>query len=160
MRNAAWWSVLWTDRIVELPLDTPIVKLGEQAIDALGHRASRCSITQWVFDWPIFKEKIPRWEWPQLIEKFQLLDIPFEHYVAGGVLRELMLQMGSQSGQHTFPDKAPDDKELERAMAIGVEEGLAALGAQLQKEATAALDLVKHNFRVPRVKGKEAAEVL
>lgn len=158
MRNAAWWSILWTDRVVELPIDSPIWYLGEQAIDALGLRASRCSITQWVFDWPIFKEKIPRWEWPQLLEKFQLTDVPFEHYVAGGILRELMLQLGQQSGQHAFPEKAPDDKLLEQAMLVGVEEGLAALGAQLQKEATATLDLVKHNFGVPRVKGKEAAE--
>jgi hypothetical protein len=133
--------------------------LGEQAIDALGRHASRCNITQWVFDWPIFKEKIPHWEWPQMLDKFRLTDIPIEHFVAGGILRELMMQMGEQSGRHTFPEKAPDDKVLERAMSVGVEEGLSALGAQLQAEANAALELVKHNFRVPRVKGKAAAEV-
>jgi hypothetical protein len=156
MRNAAWWSILWTDHIVELPLDAPIWYLGEQAIDALGRRAARCNITQWVFDWPIFKEKIPHWEWPQMLDKFRLTDIPVEHFVAGGILRELMMQLGVQSGQHGFPEKAPDDKVLERAMSVGVEEGLSALAVQLQTEANAALDLVKHNFRVPRVKGKEA----
>jgi len=159
MRNAAWWSILWTDHIVELPIDAPIWYLGEQAIDALGRRASRCNVTQWVFDWPIYKEKIPHWEWPQLIDKFRLIDIPFEHFIAGGIVREMMLQLGQQSGRHTFPDKAPDDKVLERVMSAGAEEGLSALGAHLQKEATAALDLVKDNFTATHVKGKSAADV-
>lgn len=158
MRNAAWWSILWTDKIVELPIDSPIWYLGEQAIDALGRRASRCSVTQWVFDSPIFKEKIPHWEWPQLIDKFKLTDIPIEHFVAGGILRELMLQLGQQSGQHSFPEKAPTDAVLDRAMSVGVEEGLTALGAQIQKEATAALELVKNNFKAKRTKSAEATE--
>jgi len=158
MRNAAWWSILWTDRVVELPLELPIWQLGEQAIDALGRRASRCNVTQWVFDWPIFKEKIPRWEWPQLVERFRLVDVPIEHFVAGGILREMMLQLGPQSKECAFPDKAPDDSVLERAMSAGVDEGLSALGTQLQHEATLALELAKSNFRAPRVKGKEKAE--
>jgi hypothetical protein len=158
MRNAAWWSILWTDRVVELPLELPIWQLGEHAIDALGRRASRCSVTQWVFDWPIFKEKIPRWEWPQVVDRFRLVDVPMEHFVAGGILRELMLQLGPQSKECTFPDKAPDDSVLERAMSAGVEEGLSALSVQLQQEATMALELTKHNFRAPRVKGKEKVE--
>ena len=61
---------------MELTHDAPIWHLGEQAIDALGRRASRCTVTEWVFDLPIFKEKIPRLEWPVLSEQFELVNIP------------------------------------------------------------------------------------
>lgn len=159
MRNAAWWSILWTDQIVELPLDAPIWYLGEQAIDALGRRASRCSITQWVFDWPIFKEKIPRWEWPQLVEKFKLVDLPMEQFVAGGILRQLMLQHGSLAKDRVFPKAAPNDQVLERAMLAGVEEGLSTFASQLGHETQLAADLIKNNFRLQRTRTKEKAEV-
>lgn len=155
MRNAAWWHVLWTDRIVELPLDLPIWIWGEQAIDALGRRASRCSVTQWVFDFPIFKEKIPRWEWPQLIDKFRLIDLPLEQFVAGGILRELARSMGAQSGTPSFPTKAPDDAVLEKAMAVGIEAGLSSLTAQVEVETRMANELVKSHLRVQRSRTKE-----
>lgn len=155
MRNAAWWSILWTDQIVELSADAPLWYLGQQAIDALGRRASRCSITQWVFDWPIYKEKIPRWEWPELIEKFQLIDLPMEQFVAGGMLRELMLQHGAQGKERRFPLAAPQDKALERAMMAGVEHGLAVFGTQLQHEAQLAIELAKNSFRLQATRTKE-----
>ncbi len=157
MRNAAWWSILWSDRVVELTLDAPLWYLGEQAIDALGRRAPRCTIAEWIFDFPIFKEKIPRWEWPQWMERFELLELPIEQFVAGAVLRELMQQHGAQSGNHSFPAKAVDDKLLERAMAVGVQEGLSALSSQLQKEGALAIELAKSNFRLSRAKKKEQA---
>lgn len=150
MRNAAWWSILWTDQIVELSLDTPLLHLGEQAIDALGRRASRCTVSQWILDFPIFKEKIPQWEWPQVIDRFELLDIPLERFVAGAILRELMQQLGAQSGRHSFPESAVDEKLIERALNVGVQEGLSALSSQLQKESALAMELVKNDFRAPR----------
>lgn len=63
-----------------------------------------------------------------------------------------------RSKECAFPDKAPDDAVLERAMSAGAEEGLSALSAQLQQEAALALELTKHNFRAPRAKTKEKAE--
>jgi hypothetical protein len=155
MRNAAWWHILWTDRIVELPLDLPIWIWGEQAIDALGRRASRCSVTQWVFDFPIFKEKIPRWEWPQLIDKFRLIDLPLERFVAGGILRELARSLGAQSGTQSFPTKAPEDAILEKAMTMGVESGLSSLASQVEAETRMASELVKGRLRVQRSRAKE-----
>ncbi|UJP06129.1 MAG: hypothetical protein LZF61_03900 [Nitrosomonas sp.] len=84
MRNFGWWSIVWTDRMVELPLNTPVWRFGEEAIDALGRRAPRCTVSEWILDFPIFKEKIPRHEWPMLLERFQLVNLPFEQFVAGG----------------------------------------------------------------------------
>jgi hypothetical protein len=149
MRNFGWWSILWTDRILELPLDAPIWLIGEQAIDALGRRASRCTSESWIFDFPIFKEKIPRWEWPMLFERFQLINLPFEHFVAGGILRQLMQEVGSHNSKCGFPEKAPKDEILERAMRMGIDEGLSALTKQLQSETSLISKLVENNFRLP-----------
>jgi hypothetical protein len=145
MRAAAWWSILWTDRVLELPSKASILYLGEQAIDALGSRASRCAITEWVFDWPIFKEKIPRWEWPQVLDRFQLINLPLEHYVAGGVLKRLNLEVGPASGR-PFPSEAIDPRELDRLMAAGAEDGLSAFAADLGEEAARAARLAESNF--------------
>jgi hypothetical protein len=148
MRNFGWWSIVWTDRFVEFPLDAPIWRFGEQAIDALGRRASRCTVNEWIFDFPIFKEKIPRWEWPMLFERFQLINIPFEHFVAGGILRQLMLEVGPHNLKRGFPEKAPNDEILERAMYVGIDEGLSALTKQLQNETSLISKVVANNFRL------------
>ena len=148
MRNAGWWSILWTDQIVELPIDAPIWRLGEEAIDALGKRASRCTVSEWVFDFPLFKEKIPRWEWPQLFEKFQLFNLPFEQFVAGGILRQMMQQVGPGNAKLQFPRKAPPDELLGRAMEAGIEEGLAALTKQLRSETSLLLKIIDNGFRL------------
>lgn len=150
MRNAAWWSILWTDRIVELSPKLPIWYLGEQAIDALGLRASRCNVSEWVFDFPIFKEKIPRWEWPELFDKFQLVHVPFEQFVAGGILQQLMRSVGAAGEGAKFPQQAPPDDVLARAMETGVEHGLEALRSQLTSESSLASLLAKNNLRMPR----------
>lgn len=160
MRNAAWWSILWTDRFVELPLNASILYLGEQAIDALGRRTSACTTSQWVFDFPIFKEKIPRWEWPQLIERFRLIDLPLEQFVAGGILRQLMLDLGPHNPKLQFPDKAPDAKLIEQSMHKGVEEGIAAMSKMLQSETDLLHKMMDGQFRLPpaelkKVRGEE-----
>lgn len=148
MRSAGWWSILWSDRIVELPLDAPILRLGEEAIDALGRRAPRCTVSEWIYNFPIFKEKIPRWEWPELIERFQLINLPFEHFVAGGILRQLLQQVGPHNTKLSFPEKPPKMELLDRAIGKGVEEGLSAFAEQLKSEASLAMKLVEKNFRL------------
>lgn len=149
MRNAAWSSILWTDRMVELPHSASILYLGEQAIDALGQRASKCTTSEWIFDFPIFKEKIPRWEWPQIVEKFQLIDVPLEQFVAGGIMRELMRELGPHNTKLSFPDRALDAKLIEQAMYKGVEEGLTALTKMLNSEAGLLKKLMEGNYRLP-----------
>lgn len=151
MRNAAWWSILWTDQIFELPHKAPLWYYGEQAINALGQRASHCTVSEWVFNWPIFKEKIPRWEWPMLFDKFQLIDIPFERYVAGGILKHLLQHIGPWNSKLSFPDKAASDEVMERVMAAGVEEGLAAMQKDLKTEAGLIVKVLENGFRVNRL---------
>lgn len=148
MRHAAWWSILWTDQIIELSPKAPLWYYGEQAIDALGRRASRCTVSEWILDWPIFKEKIPRWEWPMLFEKFQLIDVPFERYVAGGILKQLMQDVGPWNAKASFPEKSASDDLLKRTISIGIDAGLAELGKQLHGEAALASKLVASGFQV------------
>lgn len=157
MRNAAWWSILWLDRVVELSSATSIVALGGQAIDALGLRAPRCTVSEWVFDFPIFKERIPRWEWPQLFDRFTLLTLPFVHYVAGGILRQLVLQVGPAFGRNLqFPRQAPADEALSRAIDMGIQEGLDAFKSQIRNEAALAVQLIDKDFRLPQSDQQQA----
>lgn len=157
MRNAAWWSILWADHVVELSADLPIWYLGQQAIDALGRRASRCTVSSWIFDLPIFKEKIPRWEWPVFINKLQFIDIPLEHYVAGGILKQLMNEVGHLNPKATFPEKAIDSKLLEQAMFTGAELGLKELSKHVENEAQSIATLASKGFqlREPKANVKE-----
>lgn len=148
MRNAGWWSILWSDRIFELSPDISLDLLGAEAISVLGKRAPRCTVSEWILNFPIFKEKIPRWEWPQLFEEFRLIDLPFEQFVAGGILRQLMQEVGPANPQMQFPQKAPDDELLERIALNGIEEGLSVLSQQLSTEAVLASKLVENGFRL------------
>jgi hypothetical protein len=146
MRHFGWWSILWTDRFVEIPKDLPIWVYGEHAIDALSHRASRCTVESWIFDFPIFKEKIPHWEWPMLFDRMQLVNLPFEQFVAGGIARQLLLEVGPLNENNGFPEHAPKAQSLEKAFEVGINEGLSALGQQLRHETALALKLVEDKF--------------
>lgn len=151
MRSAGWWSILWSDQIIELPSNAPIWIYGEQAIDALGRRTSRCTVSEWILDWPIFKEKIPRWEWPMLLERFQLIDVPFERYVAGGILKQLLKDVGPLSQKAAFPQKPISDEQLKRSITLGIDAGLSALGEQMRGEADLASKLVDSGFQVSAI---------
>lgn len=146
MRNAAWWSILWTDRMVELSPAASLTRFGEEAIDALGGRASRCTVSEFIFKEPIFKEKIPRHEWPMLFDRFQLIDLPFERYVAGGILRQLLHEVGPHNPKLTFPGKPAADEVLDKAIRTGTEEGLMALSKDLRREARMAVRLADSGF--------------
>ena len=150
MRNAAWWSILWSEHMVELSPKASLAYYGEQAIDVLGRRAPRCTVSEWIFDWPIFKEKIPRWEWPMLFERFQLIELPFERYVAGGILKQLLHEVGPLNPKLSFPDKPVSDERLEQVMQAGVEEGLAGMRKQLKEEAALVSRLVENGLRIHR----------
>lgn len=147
MRNAAWWSILWTDRVVELPIDAPLWYLGEQAIAALGQYASRCAVTDWVFN-SAFNKRIPTPTLEKMFEQVQLSNIAFEQYVAGGILRQLMLQVGPSNPERPFPFEVPSDEELGRAIDDGVDEGIEALKSQLKSEAEFVSKLVANDFQL------------
>ncbi|MCW5797371.1 MAG: hypothetical protein KIT40_02635 [Nitrospira sp.] len=151
MRNAAWWSILWTDRMVELSPAAPLVHFGEEAIDALGKRASRCTVSEFIFTEEIFKEKIPRYEWPMLFDRFQLIDLPFERYVAGGILKHLLREVGPHNQKLNFPANAVADDVLDKTIRAGTEEGLTALSKDLRMEARLATQLAENGFRADAV---------
>jgi hypothetical protein len=155
MRTAGWWSILGTDIVTELRPDLSVSFLGGEAIDALGRRASRCTVSEWIVKWPIFKEKIPWWEWPQFADRFTLIDLPVERYAAGGMLQMLLKEFAPIPGKRGFPQSAPEDKHLEQALQAGAEQGLAQLGKELQKEANLVAKLAKaeFNFKQVEVKG-------
>lgn len=134
MRHAAWWSIIWQDIVIELPADGHLRYLGAVGIDALGRRASRCAVFEWVWPKePIYKPKIPWWEWIQLIPELDLVEIPIEHYIAGGIVHELLHSFGVHS-KRKISDKPPSGEELDRAIATGTEKGLAALKEDLQRQ--------------------------
>jgi len=147
MRNVGWSSILWTDQVVELSKKAPLWYLGGEAIDVLGRRASRCTVTDWIFDDPIFKEKIPWWEWPQFTERLQLISLPFEQYLAGGMLRELMEQVGPWNSKQSFPSCPPDAQVVSRCLTEGAQKGLAALGHDVKGEMAFVAKLVETDFK-------------
>ncbi|HQY58188.1 MAG: hypothetical protein WBB60_05660 [Nitrospira sp.] len=154
MKHAAWWSILWSDRMVELSPQASLARLGEEAINVLGLRAARCTVSEFILDWPIFKEKIPQWEWPMLFERFQLIDLPFEKYVAGGILKHLLQEVGPLNPKLSFPDKAIQDDILQKVMRAGVEEGMSTLTKQLRQEAALVAKLTESGFRAEAVDGR------
>ena len=83
-----------------------------------------------------------------LFEKFQIIDVPFEHYVAGGILKQLLQDLGPWNTKASFPQKPVTDDVLNRAITVGIDAGLAELGKQLQVEATLASKLVASGFQV------------
>lgn len=148
MRRAAWWSVLWTDQIVELSVDHPVWHLGAQALDALTLRASICAAAGWVLDIPAFREQISNQQLSKITAQFQLLNLPFEQYVAGGIIRELMRRVGPANPKLRFPSEPPPDDAIERAINNGVEFGMKALRKQLNYDVKNLVLMVKNNFRL------------
>lgn len=147
MRCAVWWSVVWSGQIVELSPNDPIWDLGAHALDALRLRASSCAVAGWVLDIPAFKEKISNQPLSKITDQFQLLSLPFEQYVAGGIILELMRQVGPADPKRRFPSKPPPDEDIERAINDGVKIGMEALTEQLNREGTRLLGMVKNKFR-------------
>ena len=148
MRRAAWWSILWTDRIAELSIDHPIWHLGAEALQALGLYTSSGAATEWILNIPAFKEKISHQQLSQITEHFQLLNLPFEQYIAGGITQELMRQVGPANPKLRFPSGPPLEDDIERAINDGVEVGMKALTDQLDIEVTRLLGMVKNKFRL------------
>lgn len=147
MRDWGWWSIIWSNQIIELDLKAPIRWWGAMGLDALGRWVSRC--TAFEFVWPrepIYKPKIPWFEWIQLIRELDLVDLPVDHYIAGGIVRELATQFGHLSEKRSIADKPPSEKELRQAIEKGTEHGLAAMKADLSRQQKLVGRLVDQDF--------------
>lgn len=148
MRHAAWWSIIWLDKVIELPAHLPLRLWGAAGIDALGFRAPRCAVFDWVWPKePIYKPKIPWWEWVQVIPELDFTHIPVEEYMAGGILRELSQSFGALSNTRTVFDKPPSAAELSRAIDKGREAGLAALKEDLLRQTGMLSKLVEKDLQ-------------
>lgn len=149
MRNAAWWSIIWQDLVIELPAEAHLRYFGAAGIDALGRRASQCAVFEWIWPKePIYKPKIPWWEWVQVIPELDLIDIPIEQYMAGGILHELTHAFGVHSKKRSISDKPPTQEELSRAIAKGTEKGLNQLKSDLQRQGASIGKLVEQDFNL------------
>ena len=149
MRNAAWWSIIWSNEVIELPLDASIRFWGAAGIDALGRRAPRCAVFEWIWQKePIYKPKIPWWEWVQVIPELDMVDIPVEQYMAGGILKELSQQFGPHNGKRSISDKPPSSEELGRSIERGVAAGLAALKQDVLQQHKVVGTLVEQDFQL------------
>ncbi|MBO9712738.1 hypothetical protein [Sphingomonas sp.] len=153
MRQAAWWSIVWQDIIVELTPDTPLRILGRYGLDALGRRASRCAVFDWVLPKePIYKPKIPWWEWRMWPPELIYTDVPIEQYVAGGIVRELITSFGLHS-KRSIKEGPPAAKELDAALAKGTDAGVAALTEDLKRETGLVSKLIEGGFSTKRIRG-------
>ncbi len=104
MRNTAWWSILWTDRIGELPVTAPLDRLGKQALDSLTLYASAGFASEWIINRAILKQGTPQGSF-QLAEQLHFLGGPLELFIAGGILRQLMLRVGPAVSSASFPNR-------------------------------------------------------
>lgn len=148
MRKIAWWSIVWTSQIVELSPDTPIWHLGAEAISALKRHASSCAVTDWVLGSTAFNKEIPKRKLQETLEQFQLANLSLEQYVAGGIIRQLMLNVGPSNPELQSPSGPPSDERLQSTIDKGVDEGLSALNSQLSREAALFSNLLANKFRL------------
>jgi len=128
MRHAAWWAILWTDQVAELSPDLPLYYLGEQALSALRVYASDCAAADWVLGIPSLKNMLSKNDFAKLSEPSpDLNNVSLEQYVAGGILRTLMTEIGPFKPEIQFPFEAPSDDVLEKLIDSGMRSALSSL---------------------------------
>ncbi|WP_332817227.1 hypothetical protein [Sphingopyxis sp.] len=111
----------------------PIWELGGFARDAIGRRASRCTLYSWILPhFPVWREFLPLDI--RAIEKLPPeLAVPnweaFETYVVGGITKQMLeLSYGLAEKSETV-----DDKQVADAMAKGMAVGAKAFSADLER---------------------------
>ncbi len=122
----ATWGIICRYPLAEqLSPRLPIWQLGAFARDAIGRRASQCSMRQWLLPWfPVWREFMYA-----DLEKIEKIRPPiakpnwdvFETYVIGGITRE-MLELGLKLGEKGDEVKAKMVAEsMTRGLKIGSE---------------------------------------
>ncbi|MGC4001184.1 MAG: hypothetical protein QM767_28470 [Anaeromyxobacter sp.] len=120
MAYRAAHGLIFTPPFRELTADAPILVLGGAAVDALGRRASQCTVSQFVHGFydralqeavrlPIPQPDPPPFRGPYLHEQFAL----------GGVMKVLLEKFSPLQR----PARAPEEKELQRLVQEGVRQG-------------------------------------
>lgn len=135
MRLTAWWSIVWTKEIVETPPDAPLTVVGERAIKQLRRFASSCAVSEWVLGPLAFNNGLSSSNLAKISERSSLFNLSLEQYLAGGILKALMLEVGPHQPEKKFPTAAPPDDRLEIAISDGIAEALETIETKLDSEA-------------------------
>lgn len=121
-QRATWGSIFIYPLIEELHPRLPIWRAGQLARDAIGRRASQCTLTDWIdIIFPIeIRDIFKRRPDPCLTcPPFELLEI----FTLGGIVLE-MLPLAAEA---ELKEGRIDERSLAKAMAKGVERGLGSL---------------------------------
>jgi hypothetical protein len=141
IRNAAWWSILWTDHIAEIPPDAPLSTFGEKATKALRRFASSCAVSEWVLGPSLYNNALSNWKLTHPSERSSLLDLSLEQHLAGGILRALLREVGPHNQKISLPHEAPPDNQLDSVIKAGMTEGLASIKSRVKRETASLLNL-------------------
>lgn len=149
----ATWGIVIRYPLAELVSPRlPIWELGTFARDAIGRRASRCTLYQWIL--PHFVEWRPLLPWePKLVPEPGLeLTAPsweaFETYVVGGMTRE-MLELAYAQGEK---GEAVEAKQVADAAARGMKLGAETFSKDLQRSQEAGKRFTEAAARSARLK--------
>lgn len=144
IRNAAWWSVVWSDRVVEIPAEAPVPFFGEQAIKTLRRFASNCAVSEWILGPIAFNNALSN---GKLAERSSLLSLSLQQHIGGGILKALMSDVGPLNRKLTFPDKAPSHDQLTYLINAGTAQALSGIKSQLESDASDLLTVIANNFQ-------------
>jgi hypothetical protein len=129
--RATWGVVIRYPLIERLHPLLPIWELGGVARDAIGLRASQCTVSRWIFDIYI----------PKLVDIFKFRPDPclscppfelVERYILGAITRE-MLTIAYELEKREKPDQEMDLKPVQEAFVRGVEIGTKELVTALNR---------------------------
>jgi len=125
--RAIWGTIIRYPLVEEVHSRLTLWDLGQTARDAIGRRASQCTVTRWVFDlFPI--ELIHQWERIPGPDPFPCLSCPpiesLEILTLGGIVREMVDAM-----PELYSNKAskPDETMLANCLVKGAQQGIKAL---------------------------------
>ena len=78
------------------------------------------------------------------------MDLPVERYLAGGILTQLLLDVGPWKDEAVFPQEPADSDQISRSIEKGTEIGMATMIKELQSELDFVTTLSGRNFETRR----------
>ena len=125
--SAAVHGLIYTQPFNELSAEIPVYRLGFAGVDAIGRRASLCTVTEWTLP-PVFQEAWPKFKWrpiPPDPDPFRERFTGLEHireFALGGALRETLRAFGGKAMK-----QPPAESELVAVTERGARAGVAEL---------------------------------
>ncbi len=125
MRDALWWSLIWTNKYLELSSAVdrlPIIYLGEQASDVFGRIASQCTQRQWFF-WELL-DPVVRLRLEKTLQEGNPLPPQIEKFVLGSIVKHLLINFGANEKRQE-PGEPPKPEAIDKLLRVATEQGLA-----------------------------------